>query len=145
MGLLRQLNEWSDKHHPKWMVVLRAALGLSLLIKGITFIQNTTVLQQLISQTPVGQNVLWLGNVIPWLHLLGGTMIFIGLFTRIAVLLQIPILIGAVFFVNVKQGLFAGGSDLLFSIIILLLLLFFLVEGGGFFSMDDFLRSKKEL
>ena len=67
-------------------------------------------------------------------------MILAGLFTRLAVLLQIPILIGAVFFVNAKQGVFAGASDLLFSVIILVMLCFFLVEGGGPFSLDNALR-----
>jgi len=60
----------------------------------------------------------------------------IGLFTRIAVILQIPILIGAIIFVNTKSGVYSGESDLLFSVIVLVLLLFFLVEGGGPYSVD---------
>ncbi len=63
-------------------------------------------------------------------------MIVIGLFTRIAALLQIPILIGAIIFVNTKSGVYSGESDLLFSIIVLVLLIFFLIEGGGPYSVD---------
>ncbi len=138
MALLRQINEWSNTHHPKWLVAIRVVLGLCLFIKGFGFIKDQSVLAALISQTSFSQQASWLTILIPWIHLLGGSMIIAGLFTRLSSLLQIPILIGAVFFVNAKNGLFAGGSDLLFSIIILLLLFFFLVEGGGPLSLDSF-------
>lgn len=143
MGYLQQINNWSSKHHPKWLVVLRAGLGICLFVKGLQFIQNTTLLEGLISKSSITQNVSWLSTLIPWMHLLGGVMIIIGLFTRLAALLQIPILLGAVIFINSPHGVFAAESDLLFSIIVLLLLLFFLVEGGGPFSLDNGLRGKK--
>ncbi len=143
MSLQHQLNEWGRKHQPKWLVVLRAALGLCLFIKGIQFIQNTTMIGQIISGSSL-QNFTWIQTVIPWLHLLGGFLIIIGLFTRIATLVQIPILIGAIFFVHSKKGIFAGESDLLFSIIILLLLIFFFIEGGGPFSWDKALRKERK-
>jgi putative oxidoreductase len=141
MSLLHQMNEWSSKHHPKWLVVLRAALGLCLFIKGVGFIQNNVILTEIVSQTAIIQKAGWLNTLIPWLHLLGGAMILVGLFTRFWCLVQIPILIGAILFVNVKQGLFAGESDLLFSIIVLILLVFFFIEGGGPLSLDSFLRN----
>ncbi len=146
MSLMHQMNDWSSKHHPKWLVFLRVMLGLCLLIKGISFIQNDVLLSGVISQTSFIQNASWLTTLIPWLHLLGGIMILAGLFTRFSCLVQIPILLGAIIFVNVKQGLFAGGSDLLFSIIIFILLLLFFIEGGGPLSLDNFLRNhaKKE-
>jgi uncharacterized membrane protein YphA (DoxX/SURF4 family) len=136
------MNEWSSKHHPKWLVFLRVALGLCLFIKGIGFIQNSVFLSGVISQTAFIKNASWLTTIIPWLHLLGGTMIVMGLFTRLSSLVQIPILLGAVFFVNARHGLFAGGSDLLFSIIILILLFFFVVEGGGPLSLDHYFSSR---
>jgi len=71
-------------------------------------------------------------------------MIVIGLFTRLAALLQLPILIGAIIFVNTRSGIYAGQSDLLFSIIVLVLLIFFLIEGGGPYSMDNY-RKRAEL
>jgi uncharacterized membrane protein YphA (DoxX/SURF4 family) len=146
MSLMHQMNEWSSRHHPKWLVFLRAVLGLCLLVKGLSFIQNNVLLASLIAQTAFIKNADWLTTLIPWLHLLGGILILAGLFTRFMCLIQIPVLLGAVIFVHVKQGLFAGGSDLLFSIIILILLIFFFIEGGGPLSLDNFLRnpSKKE-
>jgi uncharacterized membrane protein YphA (DoxX/SURF4 family) len=144
MKYLHQIDVWSSKHHPKWLVTIRALLGLSLMVKGIQFIKNDAELEQLINQTSVSQNFLWLNTLIPWLHLLGGSMILAGLFTRLSVLLQIPILLGAVFFVNSKYSHLANGPDLTFSILVLLMLLFFLVEGGGIFSLDNGLRTNKK-
>ena len=123
MSLMHQMNEWSSKHHPKWLVVLRVVLGLCL------FIENNVMLSNVISQTSFIKNAGWLTTIIPWLHLLGGSLILAGIFTRLSCLVQIPILVGAIIFVNVKQGFYAGGSDLLFSIIILMLLFFFFIEG----------------
>lgn len=141
MSLLHQMNEWSSRHHPKWLVVLRAALGLCLFLKGVWFIENNVILTGAISQSSFIQNASWLNTIIPWLHLLGGAMILVGLFTRFWCLTQLPILIGAIIFVNAKQGLFAGESDLLFSIITFVLLIFFFIEGGGPLSLDNFLRN----
>lgn len=139
MGMLHQLQQWSITHHPKWLVVLRVALGLSLMLKGISFISNDVLLQLLVKDTSfASQN--WLITVIPWIHLLGGFLILIGLFTRWAVLVQIPILLGAVFFINAPKGAFAGQSELGLSIIILVLLCFFFAEGGGPISMDEYFR-----
>ena len=140
MGLLHRLDHWSVTHHPKWLVLLRVALGISLFIKGISFLSNSVALEQVITNSILGKNAIWLSSVIVWLHLFGGFMISIGLFTRLAVALQIPILAGAVIFVNASRGLFAGESELSFSIIILALLIFFFVEGGGPISLDSYFR-----
>lgn len=138
MSLLRQINEWSNRHHPKWLVAIRVVLGLCLFIKGFGFIRDQTQLPTLLNQTAFSAEASWLATVIPWIHLLGGSLIIVGLLTRISVIAQIPILIGAVFLVNARLGLYATGSDLLFSIITLLLLLFFLVEGAGPLSLDHY-------
>src|SRR6476620_12042642 len=135
MLALQRINEWSVKHQPQWLVIVRIALGLCLLAKGISFIRNSTILQEIFT-TSIPHSLSWLAYFIPWAHLFGGFMIVIGLFTRIAVLLQIPILIGAIIFVNTRSGVYSGESDLLFSIIVLVLLIFFLIEGGGHYSVD---------
>ena len=137
MNLLGQMNEWSKKHHPKWLVVMRIVLGFCLFTKGFEFIKNSVLLPGLISQTPFIQNAPWLASFIPWVHILGGSLILVGLFTRLCTLVQIPLLLGAVF-VNARLGMYTDGSDLLFSIIILVLLIFFFIEGGGRISLDNY-------
>ena len=135
MGILQQIEMWSTRHNPRWFVVLRAALGLCLFVKGIQFIKNSIILDQIFTGSL--QQFAWLATVLPYIHLLGGALIVVGLFTRFWCLIHIPILLGAVFLVNIKHGFFSGGTDLPFSVIILLLLCFFLVEGSGKLSLDS--------
>jgi putative oxidoreductase len=143
MENFQQIEHWSLTHHPRWLVVLRVALGLSLFVKGISFMVNSILIDELMNGSILSNRVDWVTLVITWAHLLGGFLIIIGLFTRWAVLLQIPILIGAVIFVVAKEKIFGPGSELLFAIVILVLLLFFLVEGGGPISLDDYLRKNR--
>ncbi len=139
MGMLHQLNQWSTTHHPRWLVILRVALGLCLLLKGISFISNTIALQSILQESNLPANEL-LSSAVAWLHLLGGFLIIPGLFTRWAVLVQIPILLVAVIMINTKRGIFAAESEFGFSLVVLLLLIFFLIEGGGPMSLDDYFK-----
>jgi putative oxidoreductase len=138
MGTLQQIQHWGTTHHPRWLVVLRVVLGLCLFVKGISFMNNAVLLNQLISGSIVSKSGDWLPLMITWAHLLGGFLIIIGLLTRWAILLQIPILIGAVIFMNTQNGTVFSGSETAFALIILLLLLLFLIEGGGPLSLDHY-------
>ena len=53
------------------------------------------------------------------------------MFTRAACLIQMPILIGAIIFVNSSQDVLRPYSELFLSILILLLLIYFLIVGNG--------------
>lgn len=140
MSILQQVEKWSSTHHPRWLVLPRVALGICLILKGISFIRNTVYLESLLAETRVGISGAWLALVITWLHLLCGLLIIIGLFTRLAALLMIPILLCAVIFINAPQGIFAAESEFGFSLAILLMLFFFFIEGGGPLSLDDYFR-----
>ena len=138
MAILHQLDKWSTTH-PKLLLLLRAALGVALVSKGISFMSDTISLKALLAQSGFGFLPDWIALVITWIHLLCGFLITIGLFTRLSALIQIPILIGAVV-INLSSGFFMPGSELVFSLLILALLVFFLFEGGGELSLDDFIK-----
>ncbi len=138
MGTLQQIHRWSLTHHPRWLVVVRVALGLILFFKGISFMSNATRLVELLESSIIVKGSAWWAIAITWAHLLGGFMIIIGLFTRIAVLVQLPILLGAIIFLNMEPGVFNLAFELPFAIVTLMLCLFFLVEGGGPLSLDNF-------
>jgi len=140
MSILHRVDHWSSTHHPAWLVVIRVALGIGLFIKGIGFISDTAQLQQLLSSSHFTQPFPWLSYVITWLHLFGGFMIIIGLFTRLMAALQIPILLGAVLFIHSDGGIFASGSEMGLALAVLLLLVFFLAEGSGPVSLDHFFK-----
>ena len=40
MNLVQRLEQWGDRHHPKWMDFLRIALGIFLCLKGVEFATN---------------------------------------------------------------------------------------------------------
>ena len=140
MGMLQQLEKWSSTHHPKWLVFIRVALGIFLIIKGLTFMNDTVSLESMLTDTQLGSTIGWLPIIITWLHLLGGFFIIIGLFTRLSTLTLIPVLLVAVLFVNLPRGIFAPGSEFGFSLAVLILLVVFLIEGGGPLSLDNYFK-----
>ena len=141
MTILHQLDRWSTTH-PRILLLLRAALGIALTWKGISFMSDMMSLKALLAQSSFDFLPDWIALVITWIHLLCGFMITIGLFTRLSALLQLPILIGAVI-INASAGVFAPGSELIYSIIILVLLILFLIEGGGELSLDEFIKKHR--
>lgn len=135
--MLHQIEKWSASHHPRWLVLPRIALGMSLILKGISFMSDTVMLENMLTETNVIFRGDWLPLVITSLHLFCGLLIIIGLFTRWATLLMIPILLGAVLLINIPGGTFSSTSEFIYSLIVFLLLLFFFIEGGGPISLDE--------
>ena len=141
MTILHQLDKWSTTH-PRLLLLLRAALGIALTTKGISFMSDMMSLKTLLSASSFNFLPDWIALVITWIHLLCGFLITIGLFTRLSALIQIPILIGAVI-INASAGIFTPGSELIFSLLVLILLVFFLLEGGGELSLDEFIKTHR--
>src|SRR5882757_2598542 len=123
MDTLRNMQRWSLTHHPRWLVIVRVALGLCLFAKGITFMSNATLLERLLSGSAMANDSGTLAIIITFANLLGGFMLTVGLMTRLVCLLQIPILAGAIVFINAQKGGFAAGSELSLAIVVLLLLI----------------------
>jgi putative oxidoreductase len=139
MNLLQRVGHWGDTHHPKWMDILRIFLGIFLCLKGIEFADNITRLTNLMStHIPFSSFlIVLLGQYILFAHLMGGFLLTIGLLTRFACLIQIPILLGAIIFVNASDVFGLGQfSELSLSIFVLFLLIYFLVIGSGPWSLD---------
>ena len=64
-------------------------------------------------------------------HILGGLLLIVGVLTRLACLVQIPILLGAIIFINSAPDVLKPYSELFLSILVLLLLIYFLIVGNG--------------
>lgn len=145
MNLIRKTEYWGDAHHPHWLDYLRIALGVILIVKGISFISDTGSTRQLLTSTQF-LPVAWAAMCyIVFCHLVGGFFIAIGLLTRYAVAFQLPILIGALFLVHLRSGLTFLNSDLLVAIIVLVLLIVFLIVGSGKYSYDEKLKNSNAL
>ena len=142
--MLAKFREWTNSHNPKWLALFRVALGATLLLRGVSFLNDPAKFGTLISDNGLGNYQDLLMNTIPWIHIGGGFLIIIGLFTRFAAFIQIPVLLGAVFFVTSKRGLFKAETDFSFSIIILLLVIVFVVEGSGPLSLANYFKEEQE-
>ena len=131
MNVVQRVEHWGDTHHPQWLDIVRILLGAFLCYKGITFLMNMGQMLDLITnRMSFGSfSTMLMSNYVAFAHLLGGILLILGVLTRFACLIQIPILLGAVFFVN--TDLYRPFSEVLLSVVVLLLLVIFLIVGNG--------------
>ncbi|GAC1301627.1 MAG: DoxX family protein [Mucilaginibacter sp.] len=142
MNSLEKIKSWGDHHNPKWLGFFRIALGLLLIWKGIEFIINLDVLatflreSQLSDKIGASVSITLIADIIIALHLIGGFCITLGLRTRLFCLFNLPVLVGAVFLVNLKHNILRPYSDFWLSLIVLLALIGFFIEGNGQFAVE---------
>lgn len=144
MVALNKLESWAEQHHPKWLDLLRILLGAFILIKGLLFVDNRDVIVTMLKDTNIEFISIIVAHYVILAHIVGGIAITIGLLTRLFIIVQIPVLIGAIFYVNLPQGFSAVNSELGFAILVLFLLIFFLIYGSGTLSLDHYLSRQKE-
>jgi putative oxidoreductase len=141
MNMMDRIEHWGDTHHPAWMDTVRIGLGVFLFIKGISFISDTTRLSHLITGLDIHLWTVTAVHYVAFAHIFGGFLIALGCLTRVASVLQIPILLIAVFFVNIRLGFSYLNSELWLSVITLFLVVTFSIIGSGRFSMDEWMRT----
>ena len=123
---------------------LRIFLGGLLFIKGYFFIENINEIYGLIEENMEYSSFV-IAHYVAIAHLVGGLMLLFGLYTRLASIIQLPVLIGAVFFIDAQDTMLATGSQFEYSLVVLVLLLVFMIYGGGKWSVDhQVIRKKKE-
>ncbi|MFL5742277.1 MAG: DoxX family protein [Flavisolibacter sp.] len=144
MNYVQRLEHWGDAHHPKWIDLLRMILGVFLCIKGVEFGRNLGGLENLMSRQVAFSSLMlvFISHYILFAHTMGGFLLATGLLTRLACLIQIPVMMGAIIFVN--AFMMRPFSELFLSILILLLLIYFLVVGSGPWSLDFLINKEAE-
>ena len=145
MKNINECRRWIESHMDIVIDLIRMYLGVGLFVKGIYFLMHQGELKKLLE----GADNLAFGQgavahyIIP-VHLVGGLLLAIGLLTRLAALAQIPILIGAIFYIWLPEVLvFEQRQNLEFSALVLFLLTLIFVYGAGRFSVD-YLITRKE-
>ncbi|MCT4624640.1 MAG: DoxX family protein [Schleiferiaceae bacterium] len=133
MKTITQLNKWANAHTNYGTDALRVFLGAFLFIKGIDFINQTESLVQIISPIDTYGSSMLLVHYIALGHMLGGLLIMLGFLTRLSIIVQLPILLGAVI-INFVGDMIPG--NLWQAIIALLAAVFFLFYGSGKHSLD---------
>jgi len=142
MNYAKKIATWGDNHHPWVLDVVRIILGLFLMNKGIVFLEDSGYLRDLIlEKEAINQPPALISAIVfyvSYIHVLGGGLMALGLFTRLWAILQLPVVFGAVFLVNIiRPFVFA---ELWLSIIVLSLLTLFIIIGSGPISLDRLLK-----
>ncbi len=147
MNVLMKTGHWGDSHFPRWLSYVRVALGLFLVYKGMVFMFSINNVQAMPGGTSTLLYYLLLFHIVIFVHFIGGIFIAIGLFTRLADLVQIPIIVGALLLINDPETAVSSGgaTEYITSILVLALLVVFLLFGSGKMSMDRMrMRRRKE-
>ncbi|MDB5008009.1 MAG: DoxX family rane protein [Mucilaginibacter sp.] len=143
MSMVHEIEKWGDTHHPKALDIIRIALGVFLLIKGLTFMDNTAYLKNLIENQDVvhisSGLLMALVYYVTFAHLVGGILIVLGTLTRFACIIQIPIVLAAAFLTGIFQE--PINTMVWPSITALVLLALFTIIGSGPLSLDRYLSS----
>jgi putative oxidoreductase len=146
MNAFIKFRNWGDAHHPKMLDIIRMLVGLLLVVKGYVYFIHAGYIRDLIIENKlINQSEDLISAIIfytTYVQLVGGTMIFLGLFTRLAAILLLPIVFGAIFFVNILNPFF--NAELWLSILVMALLVLFIVIGSGPLSLDRFLSNYKQ-
>jgi uncharacterized membrane protein YphA (DoxX/SURF4 family) len=137
MDTIKKLNKWANSHTNLALDIIRIILGAFIFYKGMNFSVHTNYLYEILN--PLDE---WLGTVIivhyvTMAHLAGGILIIIGLITRVAVIVQIPVLTGAIAinFIGVMNP-----TNLIASTVVFIACLIFMLYGSGKHSVDYVLK-----
>lgn len=163
MNWIDSVIPWTAPKHSKLFDISRVLLGVFIFYKGVTFTQNSGILFDYLdiflgqftdySGETFSQNssnfqeisgslnliiTVFLSFYLTTAHLIGGASLVLGFFTRWMCLMQIPILLAAVFLINLPIGFtsIANSIELGVSIIILIGLVYFFIKGAGEISID---------
>jgi putative oxidoreductase len=137
METVNRWNRWANSHTNFFTDALRILFGAFIFIKGVYFLDQSDYLYSIFKNVGGQGTYFVIVHYVAICHLCGGIFIMLGLLTRWASLLQLPILIGAVL-IN-----FAGGmnlSNLLQAAAALAICSFFVYYGSGRHSVDHGLK-----
>jgi len=138
MKNLNECRQWLVDHEDAFRDLVRIYLGIGLFIKGVYFMSHQDDLNQLLQRLDSASFAqAAAAHVVIPVHLVGGILLALGLLTRVAALAQIPILLGAVFYVYLpKMTLIEPRQNLEFSLLVLFLLVLLFLFGAGRYSLD---------
>jgi len=123
-------------HRSDALDLVRIYLGLGLCVRGAYFVGHVDEVLGTLALADFPFTTMAVGHLVALAHLAGGLMLAAGLFTRASAAVQLPVLLGAVVFVEGPAGLFTASGGLEFAALVLFLLAVFSVVGSGRLSVD---------
>jgi uncharacterized membrane protein YphA (DoxX/SURF4 family) len=134
--IIRKLNRLGNNFEVFEISILRMLIGGYILFNGVSFFQHNEVLEQLVDLLNINVSEFVIVHMVILGHIVGGLLILFGLLTRVASLIQIPILIGAV----IVNFVTSDPVQFLASVMVLVGLMFITVLGSGKASVDYTLK-----
>jgi putative oxidoreductase len=135
-------NHWIKTHSDLALDLIRIYLGVGLIIKAVYFMGHSDDLMHYMD----GMGSLWfapaiLVHYVILAHLVGGICLMLGLLTRAAALIQLPILAGALFYVHLPHVVASveARQSAEFAGLVLFILFVISVYGAGRWSLDHWL------
>lgn len=122
--------------------VLRIYTGIALLVRAALFIARPDALTSYMQRTGEWFMPVAVAHYVVLAHAAGGVLL--GLCTRWAALAQAPILLGAVLFVHLEEGLLSAGQSLELSSLVFVILLVIGTFGPGKLSADYYLEKRAD-
>ena len=135
--LITKLNRWANAHTNLFTDGLRILFGIFIFYKGIMFLDQTDYLYKMFITVSGKGAYFVLVHYVAMAHFCGGLLIILGLLTRWATLVQLPILVGAVT-VNFIGAMHT--MNLVQAVISFFICAFFLFYGSGKHSLDKKFR-----
>lgn len=144
MKQLRECECWARSHADAAIDLVRVYLGLGLIVKALFFWAHRAELIQLVQRAgDLTVTPSLLANAVIGVHLVGGAFLAAGLFTRLAALVQMPILAGAVYYLYLPSLSMAASRQMLeFTALVLFLLLLLVISGAGRWSVDYLIKPR---
>jgi putative oxidoreductase len=127
-SIIKKIDQLSHNHSIGYALI-RIFLGVALLIRGLILIGDPEAIFALTRF----ENFHMFYSYVTMGHIVGGGLLAIGFFTRLAALIQIPILASAAFILHIREGLMMGGggqSIELASLVLVLLVVYFIFGSG---------------
>lgn len=137
MKAIVKMNKWANSHTGLVLDTLRIGLGVFLFWKGLEFSTQTTDLVKLMQPEDPLAATIFFAHYIAMAHLAGGILVTLGLITRLSLIFQLPMLIGAVI-LHSTGGL--DPSQFIQASFALIATGFFIVVGSGKHSVDYTLK-----
>jgi putative oxidoreductase len=142
----QETNHWIKTHGDLALDLVRVYLGIGLILKAVYFMNHAEYLSQMMDS----MGSMWfvpaiLVHYVILAHLFGGICLTLGLFTRSAALVQIPVLFSALFYVHLPKMVQSveARQSAEFAGLVLFLLILLSIYGAGRWSLDHLLYRKE--
>lgn len=129
---------WLENNRELAYALIRFFVGIALFVRGWIFLTNPDAIMEMAKDQSL---YMWF-SYITFAHLIGGLLLMVGLLSRFASIIQLPVLVGAVFVVNIGEKLGSINQSLELAVLVLVLLVIFSLFGSGFYSLDGYIARK---